>query len=111
MTPLEGGMETCEEWLKRTGQNTRNVGAIELAKAAWEGAKAQSTNYVCDDDTFPPQYEIHIISLASSIRLNQVQFDDLRKALLEHERNGFRDGWSRVGSVSITEVGARESKG
>ena len=59
--------------------------------------------------TMQPQYEIHIISLASSIRLNQVQFDDLRKALIEHERNGFRDGWSRVGSVSITEVAVRES--
>ena len=59
--------------------------------------------------TMHPQYEIHIISLACSIRLNQVQFDDLRKALIEHERNGFRDGWSRVGSVSITEVAVRES--
>ena len=46
-------METFEAWLKRTGQNTSNVGAVELAKAAWNGATAQSTNYVCDDDTFP----------------------------------------------------------
>ena len=46
-------MEEFETWLKRTGQNTRNVGAKEFAKAAWEAAKAQSTNYVCDDDTFP----------------------------------------------------------
>jgi len=72
---------------------------------------------VCQCPPLPPvarptiqqQYEIHIVSLCSSIRLNQVQFDDLRKALLEHERNGFRDGWSRVGSVSITEVAVRDS--
>ena len=57
--------------------------------------------------TVQPQYEIHITSLHSSIRLNQVQFDDLRKALIEHERNGFRDGWARVGSVSILEIGIR----
>ena len=72
---------------------------------------------VCQCPPLPPvarptiqqQYEIHIVSLSSSIRLNQVQFDDLRKALIEHERNGFRDGWSRVGSVSVTEVAVRDS--
>jgi hypothetical protein len=58
--------------------------------------------------TIQPQYEIHIVGLSISIRLNQVQFDDLRRTLIEHERNGLRDGWSRVGSVSITELGQLE---
>jgi len=46
-------METFEEWLQRTGQNTRNVGAIDLAKSAWTAAKAQSRNYVADEETMP----------------------------------------------------------
>jgi hypothetical protein len=46
-------METFEQWLQRTGQDTRNVGAKVLAKAAWEAAKAQSRNYVADDEVLP----------------------------------------------------------
>lgn len=46
-------METFEEWLQRTGQNTQNVGAISLGKAAWEAAKAQSRNYVADEEVMP----------------------------------------------------------
>lgn len=46
-------METFERWLDRSGQNTRNVGAVELAKQAWEAAKAQSRNYVADEEKMP----------------------------------------------------------
>lgn len=46
-------METFEDWIQRTGQETRNVGAKALAKAAWEAAKAQSRNYVADDEVMP----------------------------------------------------------
>ena len=46
-------METFEGWIQRTGQKTRNVGAMALAKAAWDAAKAQSRNYVADDEVMP----------------------------------------------------------
>ena len=46
-------METFEGWIQRTGQKTRNVGAMALAKAAWDAAKAQSRNYVADDEFMP----------------------------------------------------------
>lgn len=35
-------METFELWLLRTGQSTKNVGAVVLARAAWEAALAKS---------------------------------------------------------------------
>lgn len=34
-------MKTYEEWLEKTGRHTRNVGAIELAKAAWQACDAE----------------------------------------------------------------------
>ena len=46
-------METFEQWLQRTGQNTKNVGAIELGRAAWDAAKAQSRNYIADEVEMP----------------------------------------------------------
>ena len=46
-------METFEQWLERTGQDTKNVGAKELGKAAWEAAKAQSRNYMADETEMP----------------------------------------------------------
>lgn len=46
-------METCEQWLFRTGRMTANVGALELAHAAWKAATAQSRNYVADDVEMP----------------------------------------------------------
>jgi hypothetical protein len=54
-------------------------------------------------------FEIHIANLVP-IKLTHIQWADLRAAILEHERNGFRDGWTRMGSVRVIEVGisARE---
>lgn len=46
-------METFDEWLQRTGQHTKNVDAIELAKIAWSTALAQSRNYVADEEQMP----------------------------------------------------------
>lgn len=49
----EGVMETFDEWLQRTGQDTRDVGAKLLANAAWNAATAQSRNYVADVEVMP----------------------------------------------------------
>lgn len=46
-------METFENWLQRTGQDAKNVGAIELAKSAWLAALAQSRNYTADAVVMP----------------------------------------------------------
>jgi hypothetical protein len=46
-------METFEEWLDRTGRNTKNVGALSLAEDAWTAALAQSRNYVADQEVMP----------------------------------------------------------
>ena len=54
-------MEEFEEWWARTGRtidpDTEEVSWYDkrksLAEAAFASARAQSTNYVCDDDTFP----------------------------------------------------------
>jgi hypothetical protein len=46
-------METFDDWLERTGQSTKNVGAVALAKSAWTAALAQSRNYVADDVEMP----------------------------------------------------------
>jgi len=46
-------VETFEQWIERTGQRTKNVGAMVLAKAACEAAKAQSRNYVADEVEMP----------------------------------------------------------
>ena len=46
-------METFEQWLQRTGNGTRDVGALDLAKQAWDAAKAQSRNYVADEEVTP----------------------------------------------------------
>lgn len=46
-------METFEQWVQRTGQDTRNVGAMELAKSAWQAALAQSRNYVAEEEVMP----------------------------------------------------------
>lgn len=54
--------------------------------------------------TLQPKYEIRIATLLA-VRLTQIQWDDLRNAIAEHERNGFRDGWCRMGSVHIIEIG------
>ncbi len=45
-------METFEQWLGRTGQIADGA-ARELARAAWESAKAQSRNYVADAEVHP----------------------------------------------------------
>ena len=46
-------METFEQWIERTGQNTRNVSALDLARHAWSAAIAQSRNYVADEEVMP----------------------------------------------------------
>lgn len=60
-------METFEQWLQRTGQNTRNVFAKDLAKRAWDAAKAQSRNYVADKEVMPQKVTFangRVISIA-----------------------------------------------
>jgi ribosomal protein L10 len=49
-------METFDQWLERTGQSAMavlNDPAVTLARAAWEAAKAQSRNYVADEEVMP----------------------------------------------------------
>jgi hypothetical protein len=46
-------METFEQWLERSGNQTRDVNALSLGKLAWEAAKAQSRNYVADEEVMP----------------------------------------------------------
>jgi hypothetical protein len=46
-------METFEQWIKRTGQDTRNIPAMDLGKRAWDAATAQSRNYVADEEVMP----------------------------------------------------------
>ena len=47
------------------------------------------------------RYDIRIANLPP-LRLTEIQWLDLKHAIQEHERNGFRDGWCRMGSVRIT---------
>jgi hypothetical protein len=56
--------------------------------------------------TVQAKYEIRIANL-DRIRLTQIQWDDLRNTIAEHQRNGFRDGWCRMGSTHIVEIGVR----
>lgn len=46
-------METFEQWLERTGQKTQNIGAVDLARKAWEAARNQSRNYIADEEVMP----------------------------------------------------------
>lgn len=56
--------------------------------------------------TLQPLYELRIDSL-KPIRLTQIQWDDLRDAMAEHDKNGFRDGWCQMGIVRIVEIGSK----
>ena len=38
------------------------------------------------------------------LTLEDELYEQLRQAIKEHERNGFRDGETRIGRVTITEV-------
>ena len=46
-------METFEQWLQRTENDTLTLGALNLARRAWDAAKAQSRNYVTDEEVMP----------------------------------------------------------
>jgi hypothetical protein len=46
-------METFEQWIKRTGQYTKSIAAMDLGKKAWDAATAQSRNYVADEEKMP----------------------------------------------------------
>lgn len=62
-------METFENWLQRTGQNTRNTGALELAKSSWIAAKAQSRNYTADEEVMPEKVTFangHVVWIADN---------------------------------------------
>jgi hypothetical protein len=46
-------METFEQWIKRTGQYTTSISAMDLGKRAWNASTAQSRNYVTDEEKMP----------------------------------------------------------
>lgn len=45
------------------------------------------------------------IACCPALYLTEEQFSDLCRAVEMHQQNGFRDGWTKNGTVSIVECG------
>jgi len=46
-------METFEQWWQRAGCKIDSEIEMHFAKAAWDAAKAQSRNYIADEEIMP----------------------------------------------------------